>query len=145
MLFLQLINYFQKLNRILISTSNINFKLPRLYVVYIRKSAQSLCCVCALCRGLVPRLLGDAVSIVLTQALARAFSYLLDQLAAHERGGSFEPGAEVHTHTHTHTLSLSLSLTLSLSLSHSLVSVRVLERELLDDSECINNLCVLYF
>ena len=31
MLFLQLINYFQKLNRILLSTFNINFKLPRLY------------------------------------------------------------------------------------------------------------------
>ena len=33
MLFLQLINYFQNLNRILLSTFNINFKLPRLYVL----------------------------------------------------------------------------------------------------------------
>ena len=32
MLYLQLINYFQKLNRILLSTFNINFKLPRLYI-----------------------------------------------------------------------------------------------------------------
>ena len=34
MLFLQLINYFQKLNRILLSTFNIYFKLPRLYGIH---------------------------------------------------------------------------------------------------------------